>query len=83
MKKRVIIYFIILLIIPLAISIYLGSKNRVKENDNLVIYEADNAEKIDLNKINNQSRSTSIYISIFVLLSVTGGLFIYAENKKN
>ena len=82
MKKRVLLGIIFLLLIPFIISIYLGYSKQQKSNGDIVIYEINNAEKIDVSKIDNKA-ATGTYISIFTLLALTGLIFMYAEKKKS
>ena len=53
-KSIIIITVFILLVIPLSISIFMGNrKQQVTNQDNLVVMEANNAEKIQIDNIND------------------------------
>lgn len=80
MKNRVIVYIIILLILPLILSVYLGQKSEIKNErkEDIVIYEANNSDKLDINHIDLKSAYTSVFI--FVIIGFT--IFGFVSNKK-
>lgn len=79
MKKRVIIYLIILLIIPISLTIYFGLTYKKNTNTDLVIYEAENAEKLDISSIGDTKYT---YLTIFTAIFLMGGLYIFVAKRK-
>lgn len=82
-KRIIIICIIILLIIPLSISIYLGSKqSTIATEPDIVIMESNNAEKLDLKSINDSSTTMFTYSTIFAALIITGAVYLFVASKK-
>lgn len=82
-KSIIIITVFILLVIPLSISIFMGNrKQQVTNQDNLVVMEANNAEKIQIDNINDGTSKVFIYSTVFASLTLMGMLYFFVASKK-
>ncbi len=82
-KSIIIITVFILLVIPLSISIFMGNrKQQVTNQDNLVVMEANNAEKIQIDNINDGTSKVFIYSTVFASLTLMGMIYFFVASKK-
>ena len=78
MKKKVIIYLIVLLVIPISLSIFFGLTKPKNTEKDIVLYEANSAEKVDINSIDGNLS----YIVLFSSLAIMGTLYLYIAKRK-
>lgn len=79
MKKKIILYLIMLLIIPISLCVFFSINKPHNTNDDIVIYESNNAEKVNVESLSDTKYTYSV---IFVSLFLMGGLYLFVARRK-